>query len=120
MSRTLRTDLLSHLQEEHPLEREPRPSFSRALWRIAAANVSSGNSLKLLGRGADAFDAMIELIDGARFTVDFEQYIYRDDEVGRRFAKAFIDAAKRGVRVRLLIDWIGRLPTPRSFFRRIA
>jgi cardiolipin synthase A/B len=120
MSTRLRTELVSELAGTGALEREPRPSFSRALWRIAAANVSSGNRLTLLGRGEDAFDSMIELIDGAKSTIDFEQYIFRNDEVGARFAKAFIDAARRGVRVRLLIDWIGRLPTPMSFFRRMT
>jgi cardiolipin synthase len=120
MMSTGRSELLGQVEGSSIVEREPRPSFSRALWRIAAANVSSGNRLTLLGRGSDAFDAMIDLIDSARFTVDFEQYIFRNDEVGRRFAKAFVDAARRGVRVRLLIDWVGRWPTPISFFRKIA
>jgi cardiolipin synthase len=119
-TRSVPSDVLSAVRGSQELEREPRPSFSRALWRIAAANVSSGNRLTLLGRGTDAFDAMIAAIETARFTVDFEQYIFRNDEVGQRFAKAFIDAAHRGVRVRLLIDWLGRWPTPMSFFRRIA
>ena len=119
-TRTARTELVGQIEGSGIVEREPRPSFSRALWRIAAANVSSGNKLTLLGRGSEAFDAMIDLIDGAQATVDFEQYIFRNDEIGERFAKAFVNAAKRGVRVRLLIDWIGRWPTPMSFFRRIA
>ena len=65
--------------------REPRPSFSRALWRIAAADVSSGNRLTLLRDGPSTFDAMTELIDGATATVEYEGYIWRDDEVGQRF-----------------------------------
>lgn len=99
--------------------REPRPSFSRALWRIAAADVSPGNRLLMLMDGPSAFQAMLELIDGACETVEFEGYIFRNDEVGQRFAKAFVDAVKRGVRVRLLVDWVGRWPTPRAFFRRM-
>jgi cardiolipin synthase len=101
------------------LVREPRPSFSRALWRIAAADVSCGNRLALLGTGNAAFEAMLELIDGARESVEFEQYIFRNDEVGQRFIKAFTDAARRGVRVQVLIDWLGSLPTRRSVFRRM-
>jgi cardiolipin synthase A/B len=97
----------------------PRPSFSRALWRIAAADVSCGNRLTLMRSGAKIFTAMLELIDGAESSVDFEQYIFRNDEVGQAFAEAFTRAVKRGVKVRVLIDWVGRLPTRGSFFRRM-
>jgi cardiolipin synthase len=51
--------------------------------------------------------------------VEFEGYIYRRDEIGMRFAEAFVQASERGVRVRVLIDWLGRLPTPASFFRKL-
>ncbi len=54
----------------------PRPSFSRALWRIASADVSCGNVVTLLRDGA-AFDAMLALIDSAKETLDFEGYIFR-------------------------------------------
>ena len=43
-------------------------------------------------------------------------YIYRRDEVGRRFRDALAAAAKRGVRVRVLLDWVGRMGCPRRFF----
>jgi cardiolipin synthase len=97
----------------------PRPSFSRALWRIASADVSCGNVVTLLRDGAGTFDTMLALIESARETVDFECYIFRRDDIGQRFARAFVEAAERGVRVRLLIDWFGRLPTRWSFFRHL-
>ena len=98
----------------------PRPSFSRALWRIAAAEVSAGNKVQLLRDGPQTFEAMLQLIDAAQHTVEFEGYIYHDDEVGRRFADAFRAAAQRGLHVRRLVDWIGRLPTRRRFFDDIG
>jgi cardiolipin synthase len=73
----------------------------------------------LLRDGPGTFDAMLAMIDAATETVEFEGYIFRRDEIGQRFAKAFIDAAGRGVKVRVLMDWLGRLPTPASFFRRL-
>jgi cardiolipin synthase len=73
----------------------------------------------LLRDGSGTFEAMLDLIDSAKETVDFEGYIFRNDEVGDRFCKAFIDAAERGVQVRLLVDWLGRLPTRWSYFRRL-
>jgi cardiolipin synthase len=97
----------------------PRPSFSRALWRIASADVSSGNRVMLLRDGPGTFDAMLAMIDAAQESVEFEGYIYRRDEIGMRFADAFVRASERGVRVRVLMDWVGRLPTPASFFRKL-
>lgn len=102
-----------------PARDGPRPSFSRALWRIASADVSCGNTVTLLTDGPGTFEAMLALIEGAKESVDFEGYIYRRDEIGHRFAQAFVRAAERGVRVRVLMDWFGRLPTPWSFFRRL-
>ena len=92
------------------------PAFARGLWRIAAADVSSGNEVRLLRDGAETFAAMLERIDAARETVLLEGYIFRADEVGQRFARALVDAAHRGVGVRVLVDWVGRMGTPRSFF----
>jgi cardiolipin synthase len=97
----------------------PAPAFARGLWRIAQADVSSGNRVRLLRDGSETFEAMIALIDGARATVDLEGYIFRADEVGRRFARALGDAVRRGARVRVTVDWIGRMGTPRAFFDRM-
>ena len=96
------------------------PSFARGLWRIAAADASSGNRVALLRNGPATFNAMLELIETAEKTVSLEGYIFRDDEVGKQFADALVAAAQRRVKVRLLVDWIGRLGTPYSFFHAIA
>jgi cardiolipin synthase len=92
-------------------------TFARGLWRIAAADVSCGNAVKLLRNGPATFDEMVSMISGASESVDFEGYIFRTDEVGTRVRAALEAAARRGVRVRALIDWIGRMGTPRAFFR---
>lgn len=59
---------------------------------------------------AESFYArMLRSIAMARHTVDLECYIFNIDSVGEQFIAAFGDAAKRGVRVRVLIDGIGSL-----------
>ena len=83
------------------------PAFSRGLWRIAAADVSSGNLVSLLHDGPATFDVMCAAIARARETVVLEAYILRSDEVGRRIGDALIEVAQRGVQVRILSDWIG-------------
>src|SRR5438034_425683 len=72
------------------------PAFARGLWRIAAADVSSGNDVALLHDGPATFDAMCEAIGGARETIVVEAYIFRSDEVGYRIGDALMAAAKRG------------------------
>ena len=103
-------------QERALAEPVGTPSFARGLWRIAAADASSGNRVALLRNGPATFAAMLELIDSAEKTVCLEGYIFRDDEVGKQFSDALIGAAMRGVKVRLLVDWVGRMGTSRSFF----
>ena len=98
----------------------PGPSFARGLWRIAAADVSSNNRVRILRDGPATFESMLELIEGARTSVVLESYIFRSDEVGRRFGDALSRAAARGVAVRLLLDWVGGRGTSRSFIRQLA
>ena len=69
--------------------------------------VVGGNAAKLLENGDQIFPAMTADIRAAKATVDLESYIFQPDEAGRQFAAAMIDAAKRGVEVRLLIDDYG-------------
>jgi cardiolipin synthase len=97
----------------------PGPSFARGLWRIAAADVSSGNTVRLLRDGGETFDSMLAMIAEARESIAVEQYIFHGDEVGRRAADALGEAAARGVAVRVLVDWIGRLGTSGAIFRHM-
>ena len=93
------------------------PLFSRGLWRIASANVSSGNTVHLLHDGPETFHAMLQLIERAKESVELESYILRSDEVGERFAAALKAAAERGVAVRLITDAIGGRGASRAFLK---
>ncbi|HEV8217891.1 MAG TPA: phospholipase D-like domain-containing protein [Gemmatimonadaceae bacterium] len=97
----------------------PGPSFARGLWRIAAADVSSGNRVTLLRDGPATFDAMLDLIDSAKASISLESYIFRSDDVGERFADRLVAAVERGVDVRLLLDWIGARGTSRKFLKQL-
>ena len=67
----------------------------------------ANNDIKLLETGLELFPALIEAIDGARYDVYFETYIFENDAVGRQIQEALMRAAARGVRVRVVIDWWG-------------
>lgn len=74
-----------------------------------------GNQAALLRYGPATFDVMLAHIADARERVSLESYIVRSDAVGERFAPALIDAARRGVRTRVLFDWIGSRGTTDQF-----
>ena len=67
------------------------------------------DDLSLYNEGDDLYDAMLAAIALAQHSVLLETYIFSDDEVGQRFATTLIEAAQRGLDVRLHIDAAGSL-----------
>ena len=67
----------------------------------------SGNRIKLLRSGAEYFPALERAIDSAEREVWLESYLFADDASGRRIAEAMARAAKRGVKVRVMVDGWG-------------
>jgi cardiolipin synthase len=78
-----------------------------------------GHAVKLLRNGVETFPAWLAAIDAARARISLEMYIFSDDAIGRKFADALIAAARRGVEVRLLYDFVGCRDTPAEFFDRM-
>ena len=58
----------------------------------------------LLGNGLDAFVARAVLTRLAERSIDVQYYLYHDDLVGRLLTWQLLQAADRGVRVRMLVD----------------
>jgi cardiolipin synthase len=96
-----------------------RAELAHRLWRIGAAHVSTGNRVALLRNGPATFDAMLARIANAREHVSLESYIVRSDAVGDRFAPELISAARRGVRTRVIFDWIGSRSTSHRFVKQL-
>lgn len=66
-----------------------------------------GNDVRLLVCGMQYFPALEQAINAARSEIFLETYIFADDDTGRRIATALARAARRGVRVRVLVDGFG-------------
>ncbi|MEJ2400733.1 MAG: phospholipase D family protein [Xanthomonadales bacterium] len=60
-----------------------------------------------LGNGMEALAARVVLARAAEMSLDVQYYIWHSDEAGRILLKELLDAADRGVRVRILLDDIG-------------
>jgi cardiolipin synthase len=74
----------------------------------------------LLRDATENYPAWLDAIERAERSISFEAYIFAADSVGNRFAEALAAAARRGVRVRLLQDWLGeRGEAGRGFWRRL-
>ncbi|MFD0774373.1 phosphatidylserine/phosphatidylglycerophosphate/cardiolipin synthase family protein [Streptomonospora algeriensis] len=67
--------------------------------------------------GEDLYRDMLQAIRGARHRILFESFIIKNDATGRRFKRALIEAAERGVDVYVVYDSFANLVVPRKFFR---
>ena len=88
-----------------------------AMERVTGSRRIEGNQLRLQFEGSSTYEAWIEAIDAATGFVYFENYILRDDRVGRSFRDALIAKARQGVPVKLIYDWIGSWFTPRRYWK---
>lgn len=75
------------------------------------------NEITLFTDGREKFDALIEDIKQAEDHIHFQYYIYRSDALGEEVREALTEAARRGVKVRVLLDAWGSTQVSSSFFR---
>ena len=83
------------------------PQFVRAVDSILSPALVPGNRVQALLNGDQIFPAMLGALRGARSSVTFETYIYWAGDIGHEFTEAFVTAARRGVKVKVLLDWVG-------------
>ncbi|WP_202410422.1 phospholipase D family protein [Pseudomaricurvus sp. HS19] len=76
-----------------------------------AGHESDQSALYLLQDGLEAFVARVTLMDEADVSLDLQYYIFADDTSGLIILAKALQAADRGVRVRLLVDDVGTLIT---------
>lgn len=89
--------------------------------RVAAAALSEGNAIELLRDGPENFPRWLDAIAKAERCVHLENYIFEEDRIGTAFADELIEAAARGVRCRVLYDWMGcRMRTRPAFWERLT
>ncbi len=83
------------------------PTFERCMAHLLGPPLVGGNRITTLLNGDEIFPAMLAAIRSAVRTVTFETYIYWSGEVGRTFAAALAERSRAGVRVHVLLDWVG-------------
>jgi cardiolipin synthase len=93
--------------------------MSREEPRIPPIEVA-GNRLTLVSDGPERLEALIALIDGARESLRILYYIWLNDDAGRRVRDALVEAAKRGVKVSMLLDGFGASAANAAFFKPLS
>ena len=99
---------------------QARSLAEHAFSRAAGAPLVCGNALRLLLDGAENYAAWRDAIRSAKHAICFENYIIRADTIGRTFRDELAGRAAAGVKVRLLLDWLGSFTTPRSFWEPLV
>lgn len=88
------------------------PSTLRALGTEALAASTPDaprHQALILDYGQDALLARLSLVRSAQRTLDVQTYIFDEDDAGHLFLDEMLAAARRGVRVRLLVDQLSAL-----------
>lgn len=84
---------------------------------ILGHKLSKGDDIQLLSGGDVTYPAMLMAIENATRSIAMASYIFKDDPAGIRFADALERAQKRGVAVRVLIDFMGSSHGGRSVYK---
>ena len=81
--------------------------FLRSMGVLLGPALVGGNQVTTLLNGDQIFPSMLQAIRGAKHTITFETYIYWSGAIGKEFADALSDRARNGVRVHVMLDWVG-------------
>ncbi|WP_295853501.1 phospholipase D-like domain-containing protein [uncultured Xylophilus sp.] len=95
------------------------PQFQRTMGVLLGPPILSGNRYEALINGDRIFPPMLQAIREAQKTITFETYIYWSGDIGRAFADALAERARAGVKVHVLLDWVGSAKIEESFLQQM-
>src|SRR5688572_26886855 len=94
--------------------------FERSMGGLLQPDIRPGNRVTPLINGDQIFPAMLEAVREARKTITFETFIYWSGRVGKEFAAALAERARAGVKVHILLDWVGSQKMEESLLAEMA
>ena len=81
--------------------------FERSMGILLGPVIVPGNRFTTLLNGDEIFPSMLQAIKSAQKSISFETYIYWSGDIGKAFADALSQRARAGVKVHVLLDWLG-------------
>ncbi|MEO8751773.1 MAG: phospholipase D-like domain-containing protein [Casimicrobiaceae bacterium] len=92
-------------REDQPLDAVALAGL--AMTRAAGGPAIEGNAIALLRDAGENFPAWKAALQSAERFILFECYIFADDALGRSFAEILTERARAGVKVAVVVDWLG-------------
>lgn len=87
---------------------------------VAETPLYTGNAVRILRDGSEAFPAIFEAIRSARHYLLLEYYIFEDvSSDGQRLSDLLLAQRAAGVEIRVIYDGIGSINTPTDFLDRL-
>ena len=90
------------------------PQFSRSISALLGPAFIADNTVEILTNGDEIFPAMLDAIQQAKQTITFETFIYWSGDIGKAFTEALSDQARAGLKVHVLLDWLGSVKMERA------
>jgi cardiolipin synthase len=94
--------------------------FMKELGVLLGPPFVSGVRVQALLNGDQIFPPMLAAIRGAKVSINFETYIYWSGDIGREFADALAERARQGVKVHVLLDWVGSAKMDESLLTSLS
>jgi putative cardiolipin synthase len=88
---------------------QPDGAFADLESTIRAAHGPEASGFELIDSNEDGLRWRLALIDSAKHSIDVQYYLWYGDAAGRILVKRLLDAADRGVKVRMLVDDLNTL-----------
>jgi cardiolipin synthase A/B len=107
LASNLRTPEENIQHQVHHLYGVVDPQFEREMGTLLGPAILQGNQITALQNGDEIFPAMLKAIRAAQYTITFETYIYWSGKTGEEFARALGERARAGIKVNLMLDWLG-------------
>jgi cardiolipin synthase len=95
-------------------------SFLKELEPLVNSKIARENQVQVLSNGENFYEAEIFAIRQAQHSINIEAYIFHKGEVTRRLLEVLTERARSGVKVRLVLDSLGTLATPKRYFKSLT
>mgnify|MGYP003587590594 CR=1 FL=1 len=102
-----------------PFTYDKRFLIGRMLHSSSGADLTAHNKLDILVDGDETFGALKEELRLAEHYIHIQYFIIKDDEIGREIRDLLTDAARRGVKIRVLYDAVGSWSLKMSYFKEL-
>jgi cardiolipin synthase len=96
------------------------PRFMQELGVLLGPPFLNGTQVRALLNGDQIFPPMLAAIRSAKVSINFETYIYWSGDIGREFADALAERARQGVKVHVLLDWVGSAKMDESLITTLS